>query len=248
MTALMMTMTHDAAQARCARLAVGLREADLEHLADVPAGSVAAWEAGRIAVPDRVVELLGDITAAAAAETVRLIEYAAATGTITTFAGDDVVAEHTSGRIGLEAVHRVCAGRAAMAVPEAQVVRRDVDGTDRQAWLLCVTAACGIGLGQMQRWFDVRRRGAQYWMFGDRPAPDRVLAEIAEIVDTTRQHIAELADAIDPDDPIVWVCSTDEQMDRQWQAREQLPLPTHQVCAARAAAGVDGARLVFLPS
>ena len=247
MTALMMS-TVDAAHARCARLAVGLREADLEQLADVPAGSVAGWESGRLPVPGTVVELLDEITAAAAAETVRLIEDAATTGTITTFAGDDVVAEQTRGRIGLEAVHRVCAGRAAMAVPEARVVRRDVDGTDRQAWLLCVTAACGIGLGQMQRWFDVRRRGAQYWMFGDRPAPGRVLAEIAEIVDTARQHIDELADAIDPDAPIVWVCSTDEQMDRQWPAREQLPLPTHQVCAARAAAGVDGARLVFLPS
>lgn len=242
-----MTTTHDAAQVRCARLAVGLWEADLEHLAGVPAGSVAGWEAGRIAVPGEVVELLGGIAAAAAAETVRLIEDAASTGMITTFVGDDEVAAHTGGRVGLEAVHRVCAGRAAMAVPEATVVRRDLDGTDRQAWLLCVTAACGIGLGQIQRWFDIRRRGAQYWMFGDRPAPERVLDEITDIVDTTRQHIDELAADIDLDDPIVWVCATDEQMDRQWPAREQLPLSTHQVCAARAAAGVDGARLVFQP-
>ena len=247
MTALMMS-TVDAAHARCARLAVGLREADLEQLAGMPAGSVAGWESGRLPVPATVDELLEEITAAAAAETVRLIEDAATTGTITTFAGNDVVAARTDGRIRLEGVHRVCAGRAAMAVPTATVVRRDVDGTERQAWLLCVTAACGIGLGQMQRWFDVRKRGVQYWMFGDRPAPASVLADIAEIAAAVRAHIDELAADIDPDDPIVWVCATDEQMDRQWPAREQLPLPTHQVCAARAAAGVDGARLVFLPS
>ncbi|WP_187589487.1 hypothetical protein [Gordonia sp. OPL2] len=243
----MMMTNLDAAGVRCARLAAGMREGELEQLAGAPAGSVAGWESGRAPIPENVANLLGDFTATAATETVRLIEQAAATGTITTFAGDDVVAAQTDGRIRLESVHRVCAGRAAMAVPQAQVVRRDVDGTERQAWLLCVTAAWGIGLGQMQRWFDVRRRGLQYWMFGERPAADRVLAEIAEIAEAARAHVDELAALIDPDDPVVWVCGTDEQMDSRWPARAQLPLATHQVCAARAAAGIDGARLVFLP-
>lgn len=245
--ALMTIHDVDAAQVRCVRLSVGVREIEVERLLDLDAGAVAAWEERRAPIAAGVAELLEELTAAAAAETVRLIEHASQTGQIETFAGDLDVVAATAGRMSLASVHRVCAGRAAIAVPDTRVVVREADGEARDGWTVCVTAACGMGLGQVHKWFDVPRRLAQYWLSGARPTPPGVLAELREITEAVRAHIDELADDVDVDDPIVWVCATEEQMERQWPAREQLPLPTHQVCAARAAAAVDGARLVFLP-
>lgn len=244
--ALMTIHDVDAAQVRCARLSVGVRESEVERLLDLDAGAVAAWEERRAPIAAGVAEMLEELTAAAAAETVRLIEHASQTGQIETFAEDLDVVAASAGRMSLASVHRVCAGRAAIAVPDTRVVVREADGEARDGWTVCVTAACGMGLGQVHKWFDVPRRLAQYWLSGARPTPPGVLAELREITEAVRAHIDELADDVD-DDPIVWVCATEEQMERQWPAREQLPLPTHQVCAARAAAAVEGARLVFLP-
>ena len=245
--ALMTIHDVDAAQVRCARLSVGVRELEVERLLVLDAGAVAAWEERRSPIAEGVAELLEDLTTAAAAETVRLIEHASDTGQIETFAEDLDVVAATAGRMSLASVHRVCAGRAAIAVPDARVVVREADGEARDGWTVCVTAACGMGLGQVHKWFDVPRRLAQYWLNGTRPTPPGVLAELREITEAVRVHIDELAADVDVDDPIVWVCATEEQMEAQWPAHADLPLPTHQVCAARAAAAVEGARLVFLP-
>ena len=49
----------DAAALRCTRLAVGVREAELERLLGVEAGVVAAWEQRRAPIVEGAVELLG---------------------------------------------------------------------------------------------------------------------------------------------------------------------------------------------
>lgn len=248
MMALMTVHDVDAAQVRCARLAAGVRENELEDLLEVDAGTVAAWEELRGPIAEDAAQRLAEMTVAAAAEAVRLIEQASAGEQIVTFGHDADVLAATGGRLGLASVHRVCAGRAALAVPGAEVVIRDSDG-DRDGRMLCVTAACGMGLGQVQKWFDVKRRMAQNWLGGLRPVPPGVIEELRQITAEVGEHIDELAATIDADsdDPVLWVCATDEQMEDQWPERAQLPLSTHQVCAARAAAAVDGARLVFLP-
>lgn len=248
--ALMTIHDVDPAQVRCARLALGVREYELEELLDLETGVVAAWEERRGPIAEGVAELLADLTVAAAAETVRLIEQASETGLIETFAADADVAAATAGRLGVASAHRVCAGRAAIAVPDARVVVNEPDGSARDGWTVCVTAACGMGLGQVEKWFGVRRRLAQYWLNGTRPIPPGVLAELGEITEAVRAHIDELAAGVDVDvdDPVVWVCATEGQMEQTWPERAGLPLATHQVCAARAAAAVEGARLVFLPS
>ncbi|MFW0787928.1 hypothetical protein AAFP35_25815 [Gordonia sp. CPCC 206044] len=237
----------DAAQVRCARLSVGLREYELEQLLGLDAGVIAAAEERRWPIPDGLDELLGEVTAIAATETVRLIERATATGEIEVFKDAAGVIAATEGRIAMEGVYRVCAGRAAMAVPQAQVIRRDIETAEHSAWLACVAAACGMGFGQVVKWFDVGRRRAQTWIAGTGAVPAGVVAEMREITTRARTHVEELAAGIDAEDPIVWVCATEEQMETHWPAHADLPLTTHQVCAARAAAGVDGARLVFLP-
>ncbi|MFE0750870.1 helix-turn-helix domain-containing protein [Gordonia sp. NPDC058843] len=247
MMALMTMDRIDAAEVRCARLAIGLREYELEDLLGVDRGTVAAWEERRRPVDAAVAELLADLTTAAAGETVRLIEDASTTGVIRTFLDDADVVSATEGRLALAGVHRVCAGRAATVVPDARVVRIDDDGVEHSTWMACVCAAFGVGQAQMQKWFNVPRRATQYWLNGTRPVPPGIAAELRVITDAARAHVDELAAGVDSDDPIVWVCATEDQMERQWPQHAQLPLVTHQVCAARAAATVDGARLVYLP-
>lgn len=249
MMALMTVNRVDVAQVRCARLAIGLREYELEDLLGLARGAVAAWEERRRPVDDAAAELLADLTTAAAGETVRLIEQAAAAGTIETFLDDTDVVSATEGRLALAGVYRVCAGRAAMVVPDARVIRIDADGVEHSTWMACMCAALGVGQAQMQKWFDVPRRATQYWLNGTRPVPPGIVAELRVITDAARAHVDELAAQVDAeDDPIVWVCATEDQMERDWPQHVQLPLVTHQVCAARAAATVEGARLVFLPS
>jgi len=237
----------DAAALRCTRLAVGVREAELEQILGVEAGAVAGWEERRAPLSEDAIGVLADITAAAAAQTVLLVEQAADTGQILTFTEDLDTVAATGDRLQLASVHRVCAGRAAIAVPSASVVLRDGDGRDRDGATMCVAIACGLGHAQMHKWFDVPRRVAQRWLVGERPAPEGVARELAAIAAAARAHVDELTALIDPDDPIVWVCATEEQMEQSWPDRDGLPLTTHQICAARAAAGVDGARLVYLP-
>ena len=248
---MMMLMTInevDAAQVRCARLAVGLLEYEVEQILGLDAGAIAAAEERRAPIPDGLVELLDEVTAIAATETVRLIETATVSGEIEVFKDAADVFAATQGRIAMEGVYRVCAGRAAMAVPQAQVIRRDLEtNADHAAWLACVAAACGMGFNQIQKWFDVGRKRVQTWIAGTGAVPAGVVAEMREITTRARAHVEEIAAGIDADDPIVWVCATEEQMETHWPAHADLPLTTHQVCAARAAASVDGARLVFLP-
>lgn len=237
----------DAAALRCTRLAVGVRETELEQILGVDAGTVAAWEERRAPLDEDAIGVLADITAAAAAQTVLLVEQAAETGQILTFTEDLDTVAATGDRLQLASVHRVCAGRAAIAVPSASVTLRDAAGEDRDGWTMCVAIACGLGHSQMHKWFDVPRRVAQRWLVGERPVPEGVANELAAIAAAARTHVDDLTAQIDPEDPVVWVCATEEQMEQTWPEHTDLPLTTHQICAARAAAGVDGARLVYLP-
>lgn len=61
----------DAAAVRCVRLAVGLLEYEVEQILGLDAGAIAAAEERRAPIPDGLVELLDEVTAVAATETVR---------------------------------------------------------------------------------------------------------------------------------------------------------------------------------
>lgn len=246
MVALMAVRGVDVAAVRCARLALGLREFDLERMLGLDPGAVAAWEEQRGPVAGGVVEALASLTATAAKVTEWLTDWATTSGEIVSYADDDEVAAATAGEITLVGMYRVCAGRAAIAVPEATVIRRDAHGDELPAWLSCVSTSWGLGLAQVQKWFGVQRRLAQYWLAGTRALPDGVIAEVQEMTAMATAHIDELVASINPDNPVLEVCASDAQMDRWWPARDAVPLVTHQVCGARAAAQVPGTRLVFV--
>ncbi|WP_211600681.1 hypothetical protein [Gordonia effusa] len=229
---------------------MGLSEVELAQAAGTDSAALAEWESGRRSVPNvaaKVLTVLTEVVGAAALETVRLIEEGSRSGRIVTFSTDDAVKVATGGAITSVRVHRVCAGRAALAVPDAQVVRRLDGEEDRQAWMLCVAAALGMGLEQVLKYFDIRRRAGEFWLLGSRPAPEAVLSQVADIAAEAIVHVQELADLVDPDDPTVRVCTTDAHMGAHWPQHSDLPLVTHQVCAARAAVSA-GADLVYMPS
>lgn len=246
-TALMTVHELDAAAVRAQRLWCGIREPELEALLDLDAGAVAAWEELRAPIAEGVVDLLDGITAAATLCTAQMIAAATESGRVTTYTDDDEVLAATDGLLELASVHRACAGRAAIALPDIAVGRRAGDDV-RDGWLMCVAAACGMGQSHVFKWLDVSsRRVAQRWLNGDKPTPPGVIAEMREITDLAGRHTETLRGWIDVEDPVVWVCRTEEQMARFWPDWEDLPLPTHQVCAAIAAQDVPGTRLVFLP-
>lgn len=237
----------DAAQVRCLRLWCGIREFELETMLGADAGAVAAWEELRAPIADGAGEILVELADAATACTAQMIAAATDSGRVVTYTDDAEVTAATDGQLEWASVHRVCAGRAAIALPEARV-ERHVGIEIRDGWLMCVAAACGMGQSHVFKWLDVSsRRIAQRWLTGERPIPAGVITEMREITDLARDHIAALHNWIDADDPVGWVCRTEEQMHQFWPAYENLPLPTHQVCAAQAARAVAGTRLVYLP-
>lgn len=240
-----MMIRDDNATARCMRLAVGLRETDLEQVNGLDPGAVAAWEECRAPVSDATIDQLTALTVTAATLTATLIERAAETGQIDTFLDDAMTLAATDGQLAFAAIHRACAGRAAVAVPDTTVLLHDPVGTPRPGWMAALCAAHGLGMGHVRKWFDVPRRTASWWLTGVRPAPAGVVDEIHTLIASAREHVDELVTLVDVEhDPIVWVCATEQQMERRWPELDHMPLPTHQICAARAAA-VSQAQLAF---
>lgn len=245
---------HDPAEFRCTSLALGLREDELTSLLGVEARAIDRYNRQINTVPAAVIATLNDVRRAAAQLVVQMTEQAADTGLITTARpGDDATATRlTDVAIRFASVHRVCAGRVAAADPDIRVVTAEADPSLDVAFA-CKAAALGLGLKQLRaRYhhgddapFVANPRTVQDWVTGRRTPITPAVDDIDRLHLLAHRHRDELA-AQGSEHGTIAVAATAEQLHALWP-ESGLPLVTHQIAAARAAAQ-SGRPLVFATS
>lgn len=228
------TAGYTGADLRARRMALGLTNtATMDVLLRPKTQRMEAWDRDDHGTLRAVIERIAQLEAIADRITDELAEQGRTTGVIVTYRTDEQAAA-AGAEIPVAQVHRICASRAAGAVPDAALEVQGLtdEGTStagEKSELLVQLSAMGLSLPALQRAIGINQRVMQMWLSGAEGVhlfPDD-RQRIDAVDDASDRHLAVLEEIADRAGVLPLAFTTEELAEIDPAAG--IPVETHQM-------------------